>query len=48
MRKHGIVLDFERDEVHLRGRILNTVLGSKSTFQQVRRYAMRTQPVQDE
>jgi hypothetical protein len=48
MRKHGIVLDFERDEVRLQGRILNTILESKSTFRQVRRHAMRTQPVQDE
>jgi hypothetical protein len=48
MRKHGIVLDFERDEVCLQGRILNTLLESKSTFRQVRRHAMRTQPVQDE
>jgi hypothetical protein len=40
MRKHGIILDFERDEVCVKGNVLETVVEGESTFQQVRRYAM--------
>jgi hypothetical protein len=42
MRKHGITLDFESDEVCLRGQTLETVIESESTFRQARRYTMRT------
>jgi hypothetical protein len=40
MRKHSIVLDFERDEVCIQGTILETVIEGESTFRQARRYAM--------
>ncbi|KAF8226828.1 hypothetical protein L208DRAFT_1299855 [Tricholoma matsutake] len=36
MRKHGIVLDFEHDEVHLKGKAVPNIIESESTFHQVR------------
>jgi hypothetical protein len=48
MRKHGIILDFERDEVHVKGKVLETVIEGESTFQQVCRYAMRPHPPKGE
>jgi hypothetical protein len=48
MRKHSIVLDFERDEVHVQGTILETVIEGESTFRQARRYAMRPHPPKGE
>ena len=48
MRKHGIVLDFERDEVRVKGKILETIIEGESTFRQVRRYAMRPHPPKGE
>ncbi|KAF8240830.1 hypothetical protein L208DRAFT_1230908 [Tricholoma matsutake] len=36
MRKHGIVLDFKHDEVHLKGKAVSTIIKSESTFCQVR------------
>jgi hypothetical protein len=32
MRKHGITLNFESDEVRLRGQTLRTIIESESTF----------------
>ena len=40
MRKHGIVLDFERDEVRVKGKVLETIVEGESTFRQVHRYVM--------
>ncbi|KAF8239476.1 hypothetical protein L208DRAFT_1237013 [Tricholoma matsutake] len=34
MRKHGIVLDFERDEVRVKGKCLNTIIEGPNTFKQ--------------
>ena len=48
MRKHGIVLDFDRDEVCVKGKILKMVVENESTFCQARRYAMRTHPPHQE
>ncbi|KAF8238051.1 hypothetical protein L208DRAFT_1243969 [Tricholoma matsutake] len=36
MRKHGIVLDFEHDEVCLKGKAVPTIIESERTFFQVR------------
>ena len=44
MRKHSVVLDFDLNEVHIRGKVHNTVVKSESTICQVCRYAMRTHP----
>ena len=44
MRKHGVALDFDLDEVRVRGKVLDTVVESESTIRQVHRYAMRTHP----
>ncbi|KAF8222097.1 hypothetical protein L208DRAFT_1324353 [Tricholoma matsutake] len=32
MRKHGIILDFECDEVHLKGKVVPTIIKCESTF----------------
>ena len=40
MRKHGIVLNFKQDKVCVKGKVLDTIVEGKSTFRQVRRYAM--------
>jgi hypothetical protein len=48
MRKHGIILDFECDEVCVKGKVLETVVEGESTFRQVRRYAMRPHPLKGE
>ncbi|KAF8235350.1 hypothetical protein L208DRAFT_1257592, partial [Tricholoma matsutake] len=37
MRKHGIVLDFECNEVCIKGKILKTIIEGESMFQQVHR-----------
>ncbi|KAF8230744.1 hypothetical protein L208DRAFT_1280352 [Tricholoma matsutake] len=37
MRKHGIVLDFEHDNICLKGKILETIIEGESTFRQVHR-----------
>ncbi|KAF8223506.1 hypothetical protein L208DRAFT_1316462, partial [Tricholoma matsutake] len=42
MRKHGIVLDFERDEVHIKGKHLDTIIEGPNTFKQAQRHAMLT------
>jgi hypothetical protein len=44
MRKHGIVLDFERDKVCVKGKHLETVIEGPNMFMQARRHAMRPQP----
>ncbi|KAF8218778.1 hypothetical protein L208DRAFT_1185084, partial [Tricholoma matsutake] len=41
MRKHGIVLDFERDEVRVKGKCLDTIIEGPNTFKQAWRHAMR-------
>ncbi|KAF8236988.1 hypothetical protein L208DRAFT_1249811 [Tricholoma matsutake] len=41
MRKHGIVLDFEHDEVRIKGKRLNTVIEGPNTFMQARWHAIR-------
>jgi hypothetical protein len=48
MRKHGIILDFECDEVRVQGTILETVIEGESTFQQACCYAMRPHPPKGE
>jgi hypothetical protein len=48
MRKHSIILDFERDKVRVKGKVLETVVEGESTFRQVRRYAMRPHPPKGE
>ena len=48
MRKHGIVLDFERDEVRVKGKVLETIVEGESTFQQVHRYMMQPHPPKGE
>ncbi|KAF8223395.1 hypothetical protein L208DRAFT_1316909, partial [Tricholoma matsutake] len=40
MRKHRIVLDFERDEVCIKGKHLDTIIEGPNTFKQARRHAM--------
>ncbi|KAF8222629.1 hypothetical protein L208DRAFT_1053436, partial [Tricholoma matsutake] len=40
MRKHGIVLDFERDEVRIKGKHLDTIIEGPNTFKQARWHAM--------
>ena len=45
MRKHGVALDFDLDEVRVRGKVLDTVVKSESMICQVRSYAMRTNPI---
>ncbi|KAF8239632.1 hypothetical protein L208DRAFT_1236749, partial [Tricholoma matsutake] len=44
MRKYGLILDFEQDQVWFQGQVIPTIVESKSTFRQVHQYAMRTQP----
>ncbi|KAF8218679.1 hypothetical protein L208DRAFT_1208591, partial [Tricholoma matsutake] len=34
MRKHGIVLDFKHDEVHVKGKRLDTIIEGPNTFKQ--------------
>jgi Retroviral aspartyl protease len=41
MRKHGITLDFDRDEVRIKGKVLNTIVEGESTFKQAHRHAMQ-------
>jgi hypothetical protein len=41
MRKYGMVLDFELNEVHIKEKRLDTVIEKESTVQQAHRYAMR-------
>ena len=41
MRKHDIVLDFEKDEVRIRGKTLKTIVEGESTYQQACQYSMR-------
>ena len=48
MRKHGITLDFERDEVRVKGRVLDTIIEGPNTFRQARRHAMHPHPPKDE
>ena len=48
MRKHGIALDFECDEVRVKGKRLETVIEGPNTFMQARRHAMHPQPPRDE
>jgi hypothetical protein len=48
MRKHGIILDFERDEVRMKGKVLETVVEGESMFRQVCWYTMRPHPPKDE
>jgi hypothetical protein len=48
MRKHGITLDFERDEVRVKGRVLDTIIEGPNSFKQARRHAMRPHPPKDE
>ncbi|KAF8233487.1 hypothetical protein L208DRAFT_1266525 [Tricholoma matsutake] len=48
MRKHSIVLDFERDEVPVKGKHFNTVIKGPNTFMQARWHAMWPQPPKDE
>jgi hypothetical protein len=48
MRKHSIVLDFEHDEVRVKGKHLETVIEGPNTFMQARRHAMRPQPQKNE
>ena len=45
MRKHGVTLDFDLDEVRIRGKVLETVVKCKSTIRQVCRDVMRTPPM---
>lgn len=40
MRKHGITLDFDGDEVQIKGKVLETVLEGESTFRQACRHVM--------
>ena len=44
MQRHGFILDFEKDKVHVRGKILKTVVKGESTHQQACQYAMRKAP----
>ncbi|KAF8222921.1 hypothetical protein L208DRAFT_1107563, partial [Tricholoma matsutake] len=48
MRKHGIVLDFKRDEVHVKGKHLDTIIEGPNTFKQAHWNAMRPQPPKDD
>jgi hypothetical protein len=48
MRKHGIILDFEHDEVRVKGRVLDTIIKGPNSFKQVRRHAMHPHPPRDE
>ncbi|KAF8238675.1 hypothetical protein L208DRAFT_1241331 [Tricholoma matsutake] len=48
MRKHGIVLDFKHDEVHIKGKHLDTIIEGPNTFKQAHRHAMCPQPPKDE
>ncbi|KAF8229190.1 hypothetical protein L208DRAFT_1482684, partial [Tricholoma matsutake] len=48
MRKHSIVLDFERDEVRVKGKHLDTIIEGPNTFKQARRHAMHPQPPKDD
>jgi hypothetical protein len=43
MRKHGISLDFDLDEVRVKEKPLDTIVEGESTFRQARQYAMRPQ-----
>jgi len=44
MRKYGIILDFDKDEVRIKGKVLPTLVEGESSFRQARRYAMRKTP----
>jgi Retroviral aspartyl protease len=44
MRKHGIALDFEHDEVQVKGRVLDTIIKKPHSFKQARRHAMHPHP----
>jgi Reverse transcriptase (RNA-dependent DNA polymerase) len=48
MRKHSIILDFECDEVRVKGKCLNTVIEGPNTFMHARQHAMCPCPVKDE
>ncbi|KAF8238717.1 hypothetical protein L208DRAFT_1221567, partial [Tricholoma matsutake] len=48
MRKHGIVLDLERDEVCIKGKHLDTIIEGPNTFKQAHRHAMHPQPPKDD
>ena len=41
MRRHGFILDFDKDEVRIKGKILETVVEGEDTYRQARRYSMR-------
>ncbi|KAF8235813.1 hypothetical protein L208DRAFT_1142303, partial [Tricholoma matsutake] len=44
MRKHGIVLDFERDEVCIKGKHLNTIIEGPNPFKQARPLSKKDLP----
>ncbi|KAF8223149.1 hypothetical protein L208DRAFT_1228480, partial [Tricholoma matsutake] len=48
MRKHGIVLDFEHDEVQVKGKQLDTIIEGPNTFKQACWHAMHPQPPKDD
>ena len=48
MRKHSITLDFECDEVQVKGRVLDMIIKGPNTFREVRRHAMHPHPPKDE
>ncbi|KAF8221663.1 hypothetical protein L208DRAFT_1326609 [Tricholoma matsutake] len=48
MRKHSIVLDFERDKVCVKGKHLDTIIEGPNTFKQAWQHAMHPQPPKDD
>jgi hypothetical protein len=47
MRKHGITLDFKRDEVWVKVRVLDMIIEGPNSFKQTRRHAMQPHPPKD-
>jgi hypothetical protein len=44
MQRYGFILDFKKDEVCVKGKILKTVVERESTHGQAHQYAMKKAP----